>query len=62
MTEKELKIGYFNGIIERYCEARRRGEIDILGVWAACHTDLDSDEELFGEFLIYAQKTNYEAN
>jgi hypothetical protein len=62
MTEKELKIGYFNGIIEQYCEARRRGDTDTLGVWAACHTDLDSDEELFGEFLIYAQKTNYDAN
>ena len=60
MTEKELKIGYFNGIIEEYVEAKRRGEIiDTLGVWAACHTDLDSDEELFGEFLIYAETTNY---
>lgn len=63
MTEKELKIGYFNGIIEEYVEAKRRGETtDTLGVWVACHTDLDSDDELFGEFLIYAQKTNYEAN
>lgn len=60
MTEKELKIGYFNGIIEEYVEAKRRDETtDTLSVWAACHTDLDSDEELFGEFLIYAETTNY---
>lgn len=59
MTEKELKIGYFNQLIEEYIEARRAGETDSLAVWAACHTYLDSDEELFADFLIYAETTNY---
>lgn len=63
MTEKELKIGYFNQIIEQYVEAKRRGETtDTLGVWAALHSDLDSDDEDFGEFLVYANKVNYGDN
>lgn len=56
MTEEELKIGYFNQLISEYIEAKRAGETDSIGVWAALHTDLDGDEELFGDFLIYANK------
>lgn len=60
MTEKELKIGYFNQLIEEYVEARRyKDEKDSLAVWVACHSDLDSDDKEFSEFLIYAEKTNY---
>lgn len=62
MTEKELKIGYFNQLIEEYVEARRDGETDSLAVWVACHSNLDSDDKEFGEFLIYANKVNYGQN
>lgn len=51
--KQEEKQKYFDELINKYLEAKKNGETDSIGVWAACYTDIDGDNELFGDFLIY---------